>query len=283
MTLIAYRYRVMRYVHDPAAGEALNVGVLLFAPDCAFLGFQFAATYGRLSDAFVGFDGNAYRRHIARTEGFLGRLSKDVQNRLNLFGVSDDFDTITRAAFPDLGAGFQAGPVFSGICNDPELEVDLVFERMVTSQFARPDRIRRSDEQVWNVYNTHLPLNVRERLTPNTFEMPDFEAKFQHTFKNELTHVLVPISMDYAEPDSMQRKAIDLLGKAVALRGHKDLGKMHLLLGLPKDNGLLGNYNRAKDLLRTRLEADKQIVEENEAPQFAIEIEHYMKKHGVIQ
>jgi hypothetical protein len=32
MTTTPYSYRMLRYLHDPATGEGLNVGVLVYAP-----------------------------------------------------------------------------------------------------------------------------------------------------------------------------------------------------------------------------------------------------------
>ena len=80
MKLVEYTYTVVQYVHDPGAGETMNIGVLLFAPEKHFLRAEFCHTYERLSKAFVDFDGDHFKRAVRRFEsghltsgGALGR------------------------------------------------------------------------------------------------------------------------------------------------------------------------------------------------------------------
>ena len=87
--------------------------------------------------------------------------------------------------------------------------------------------------------------------------------------------------MDYVDPATMQRKAVDWLGNAVALEDHPELGKIYLLLGAPQNEGFRGRYNRAKDLLH-KMPVNHQIIEEDEATDFAREIADYMREHGLI-
>jgi len=53
---IAYRYSVLRYVHDPSTEEFLNIGVLLHSPEKGFLKFRGTSDTRRLSAAFAGID-----------------------------------------------------------------------------------------------------------------------------------------------------------------------------------------------------------------------------------
>ncbi len=64
---IPYTYCVLRYVHDPAAGEALNVGVLAYAPSEHWVARQIEQRYARLSATFRGFNGHQYRAASRRT------------------------------------------------------------------------------------------------------------------------------------------------------------------------------------------------------------------------
>jgi hypothetical protein len=48
--------------YDFAAGEMLNVGVLLYAPSARYFGFRLEPQFNRLSEAFSSFDGHQYRR-----------------------------------------------------------------------------------------------------------------------------------------------------------------------------------------------------------------------------
>ena len=54
-----YCYSVLGYCHDPAVGEMLNIGVVLYAPGNGFFRAKIDPHYTRLSNTFVGFDGYA--------------------------------------------------------------------------------------------------------------------------------------------------------------------------------------------------------------------------------
>ena len=64
-----YTYTVLRYVHDIATGEFLNVGVALYAPEPRFINVLCRTTYKRLRDVFPSLDGDSFRsamRHVMR-------------------------------------------------------------------------------------------------------------------------------------------------------------------------------------------------------------------------
>ena len=44
-----FTYTVLRYVHDIATGEFVNMGVALYAPEAKYISAICSARYGRLS------------------------------------------------------------------------------------------------------------------------------------------------------------------------------------------------------------------------------------------
>jgi hypothetical protein len=276
-----YTYRVIRYVHDPAVGETLNVGVLLYAPSVPYLGFRMEPLYERLSTTFANFNGDNYRTYGQRLETALHRWAERVQPNLGLYEAPKDLMALSRLIWPDMGGSFQPGPILAGITNDPDAELEALFERMVTSQYKRELKTRRTDDEVWTLYQRRLPVEVRRQLREKTFETNEFEATFEHTFKNGLWNVLAPVSLDYANPQSIQKKAVDLLGSAVALERHPELGTLYLLLGAPQNESYRTRYNRAKDLLN-KMPVAKELIEEDGAGDFAEYLASYMREHGLL-
>ena len=76
MTKVPYTFAVIRYVHDRAAGEVLNIGVLVYAPSAHFIGVRAEPRFERLSRAFERFDGDGYRRTLRRLDNSVERLQK---------------------------------------------------------------------------------------------------------------------------------------------------------------------------------------------------------------
>lgn len=283
MNRFGYTYCSIKYVHDPAVGEMLNIGVLLFSTEKRQVVAKFEKTYERLSSTFANFDGNHYRAVITNLEYSVLRLNSRFEPALF---HQEPFKSIKEAfssLVPDLGLSIQFGTVLAGITKDLENEAEHIFQRMITSQYPQKERKSRSDEEVWAVFNKPLTRKqVTLYLKPKHFTSNEYDLKFDYTFKNERTHILDPVTMDYAQAESMQNKAIKILGQAITLEGNKEMGKLYLLLGEPTIASHRNAYIKAKNLLN-KIPIEKEIVEEREAEDFAKELASEMKEHGIIK
>jgi hypothetical protein len=154
MKLEEYTYTVMQYVHDPGAGETLNIGVVLFAPQVRYLKAEFSHTYERLSKALVDFDGEHFKRAIRRFEAALARLAERWTT--GMFAAQEaprDVGVIAHAIWPDPEMSFRYGETLAGVSEDLDATLASIFDRMVTSQYEKNRTERRTDEEVWAVYN----------------------------------------------------------------------------------------------------------------------------------
>ena len=277
MTTIKYQYCVVRYVHDPSADERLNVGVLLYAPSIHSLEFQFEPHSARLSNTFCKFDGDQFERYIGQLETLLGKrklqiASKSLPNALPL-----DLEEIIRRVWPDGGSNFQPGTIYGGITSDVKLETNLLFERMVSSQFEKTPQERRDDGAVWDYYKKSMSEEVRSALKPKRFETSNLDVTFQRTYKNGKYRIVEPVSLDCQTPYSFQERALSLLGVGTALKDNPEISKIYLLLGKPLDKENMPSYYKAKDLLH-KMPLDNQIIEEDEAIDFANSLDAKLKE-----
>ncbi len=282
MKRFSYTYCLIKYVHNPAAGEMLNIGVLLFSDEIKQIVGKFEIHFDRLSSVFANFDGDHYRSVIRNLETSILQLNERFVPSLFEQGFKDIKDVFV-SLVPDLGLSIQFGNVLAGITGDLEYEANQIFYRVITSQTPQKERKSRSDEEVWTVYSKPLATQeVAKYLRPQTFVSEGNNWKFNHTFKNENWHILEPTTMDYAQAETMQNKAAKLVGETTFLKENKDIKKIYILLGEPRLDSLRGSYIKAKNLLN-RIPIDKEIVEEREAEDFAKELTSYMKEHGVFE
>lgn len=284
MNGISYTYSVVRYLHDPATGETLNVGVVLWAPSVRYLAARFEHRYERLSNTFVDFNGEHYKRALRQFEAALESVADVLAP--TLLPLTQPPETVAgfiALIWPDEGLSFVSGPVLAGITDDPARALGEIFDRMVASQYALHRPERRDDEEVWAVYNAPL---VRERVTrklrPWTLETELVSLKFQRAFQNEHWHVLEPVSFDYVKAESIQRKATSLLGNVDAISDYPKLGRLNLLLGRPQNEKYQKHYTKAKNILH-KMPVKHELVEEDEAEDFAKELADYMRSHGLIE
>jgi Protein of unknown function (DUF3037) len=282
MNKFGYTYCLVKYVHNPAAGEMLNIGVLLFSEEEKQIVGKFEIHHERLSSAFANFDGDHYRFVIKNLEHSVSQLNDRFKPSL-FQREFEDIKGIFRSLVPDLGLSIQFGNVLAGITSNLEDESEHIFNRLITSQIPQKEKKSRSDEEVWTIFNKPLSQNqVTKYLKPKHFTSNEYDLKFEHTFKNEKHHILDPVTMDYAQAESIQNRAIKILGQTTTLEGNPEIGKLYILLGAPKKTSHINAYIKAKNLLN-KISIDKEIIEENEAADFAKEITSYMKEHGVFE
>lgn len=284
MKRIPYTYCLIKYMHDPRVGEILNIGVLLCSPEGSFLGIRLNRHYERLSKTFAGFDGEHYRGITDGIERAANKLRPrgDVSE---LFQVREKIETVEdviKIISSDRGLSIQFGPMLAGVAEYPEAELEHIFEQSVVSQYPQKGKGGRDDEQVWYHYKRLLhEKRIDVYLEPKTFVSESYEYKFDHAFKNENWHVLKPVTMDYANAQTIQDRATRVLGEASALDGNKEIGTYYILLGEPQLESHKTAYSKAKNLLN-KIPIKKEIIEEDAAEDFADELAGYMQEHGVL-
>jgi hypothetical protein len=284
MSKVPYTFTVIRYVHDRGAGEALNIGVVLYAPTVQFIGLEVEPRFERLSKAFGGFDGDAYRRTLRHLADAVERLQREWEHLPEIRHLPTNAGGLLRLIWPDTDLSFEPGPVLAGVAVEPLPQVvSELFGRMVTSQApGRGEAERRTDEEIWAVYQQPFRAQkISHLLAPKVFKAPEFELKFDHAFQNTLWHVVQPVTMDFVKPESLQDKATRWLGNATALHGHPHLGRLYLLLGRPQLESHHDAYVKAKNLLH-KMPVNHELVEEHDASSFAETLASFMKQHGVV-
>ena len=273
---VAYTFAVVRYVHDPIAGEALNVGVLLHSDATPFLDVKLEYRYERFSATFAGFDGERFKQVLGHFAGAVDE-ARDALVTPHLFVADSSAETtaadIARRIWSDRGTSFRVSEPMGGIGENLPTILDELFGRFVTSQYERfqPDRV--SDDQVWTMYRNKLSSDVTRNLRPKKFETPDYTIEFDHAFQNERWHVLQPVSMDYAKAALIQDKAAKWLGAAMNLKESPEAakGKFYFLLHPPELLKHHDAYIRSKNILH-KIPLEHEIFEEDDAASLSEEL-----------
>lgn len=261
-----YTYLVLKYVHDRGANEALNIGVLIFAPEALFISVALEHRYERLSSAFAGFSGEHYRGALARVRLSVSELQKSWTNNPLFRTPPTRLAEALSQLWTDRDGGFRWSEPLGGVADDFETELGILFDRMVSSQYPHPDELsRRDDEHVWRHAQDKLPVRVVHALTSKRFSTAHIDVEFAHAIKNGAWHVVQPVSFDYKNADTMQKKATQWLGTTVGLQSANELHRIYFLLGRPAHKAHRKAYERAKALLDQSPVAHEMIEEEDAA------------------
>lgn len=279
-----YSYTILKYRHDIAAGEALNVGVVLYCPAKGQVGFVFDQKYRRLSSAFAGFDGDQHRKMLRRLEDALNSLARPLAN--SLFEIEErsrypDAGAVIRTVWPDQGLSYFAGLPLFGIAEDLEAELKDLYDRFVLSQAdARPTQERYDDHQLWEKVKAVLtPRGIAQMLVPVT--LGPVEVEFEHAYKNGKWHAIETISMDYLEGNEMKKRAFEMVGKVSSVGSLPEMGTCTIVVGAPRRREAEKGYAEARRILMDA-PGGPRIVLESEIESLAEDIEREMRQYGML-
>lgn len=264
-----YTYRVLRYLHDPATGEGLNVGVVVHAPGARWLEARFNLNAGRLKHAFPGLDAEIHRSLMrclkTRFDAAAIACAQELPFPERPADLNGWIGTILREDDSSLQWCAEGG----GITCDPARELRDLYERMVLRHQARAARHGREDADVWNLYRAPLQRSgAADRLTRHAVKTELDEMTFDHAWKNGRWHCLQPLSLDMIEPENIRNKGHRLLGEVAGVRDALNEHTLYLLLGEPKEGAARKAAERTLNLLHARLEVRYELVRESEVEAF---------------
>lgn len=283
----SYSYCVLRYLHDPSVGEAINVGVLVYAPEAGFAAFRGEHRTKALSGLFAGFRREEFLRFLVRLEASVERFQNAInQARDGLFEMDnqpENAEILAKWLVADNNSSFQFGPIGAGVTRDLETVTATVFDRMIRSQRpASSERKRRDEEVVWSVFqNAFREHGINRVLSSHVIHTPAFDLPFDHAFQNERWHAIKPLSFDYARREEIRDTAMLWYSYGAALNESEDFSQLYLLLGAPTNPDDRPAYEQAKRWL-AKMPGHPVLVEESEAESFAGRLAAEMKQHGVL-
>jgi len=159
-----YEFVVLRYIHDLSAGEAANIGIVLFDAPGRRIHVILSKRYRRLTSFFGSLDPAKYRGMVSQVKNALERLNDGLEvseGELSLAELLTD-------VLPGGEASLQASSVGSGIADHPRHRAEELFEELVESQGPSSDLEHWESEYL--SYRAHqelsyvVPSRVVERL-----------------------------------------------------------------------------------------------------------------------
>jgi hypothetical protein len=256
-----YTYVLLRYRHDPLAGEFANVGVLVHAPKGGFLRAAVRPRAGpRLHRMFPGMSRPDFHAAMHSIERSIEALAD--QDGGDLLSSLGDASAFARRALPADDSSFFWGPVGSGLTADPERTLARLYARFVTQYDAAAAGQALDDTAVWRpVQDLLAARRIADRLQPKVIRSSVGSVAFEHAWKNGAWHVYQPVSFDLASDDHIQAKAVKWAGNLLILRDAEEPFETHFIVGAPRDTRLGDAYRRALDALRLP-RPDAEIVDE---------------------
>jgi hypothetical protein len=273
-----YTYTVLRYVHDLATAEFVNVGVVVHCSSHRFLGVRFRHTHRRLSAMFPNFDSSAFGASMTAIERAL-KSAGDAYKEEDLLRADADAVSFARSVLPADDSSLQWSPLGSGLTTDPHKQLDHLYGRLI-GRYDEKHNHRRTDADVWRPVREKLDkAQLSTRLTEKIIRGAVDELQFKHACKNRVWHCYEALSFDLADAHAIKRKARQWMGHLAAVRDAADEFKPYFIVGAPSDSKLMPAYEHALAILRKSPVAT-EIFPEAEADRLVARIEGEIKAHS---
>lgn len=274
-----FTYTILRYLHDVATGEFVNMGVALYAPEARYVSAICSPRYGRPSKMFLEVNGEHLRSLMRYIQARFEERSSKLQDELPLEGRPKSIMEIALSVLPKDDSSLQWSEPNGGITEDPGATLDQLYTRLVERYEQRVQQPSRNDDEVWRHYRKALEhKQVLARLQPKRIIGKDYEHEFEHAWKNGVWNVFQPVSMDLTDADGILDKANRWLGRAMNLKESSEPFKLVMLIGEPRADRLRPAYANGLNILR-KMPVDKVLILEQEAEQFSEDLAKEMAVH----
>lgn len=285
MSEVPFQFAVLRYIHDPATEEFINVGVAVYSREERFLKAKISQKYQRLSDTFLSanVNGSYYRRIANSLENAILRLHRRYQNELALEELPAQIESVLAQVLTPDNSSLVFGRFGGGVTDNLTEELIYLYQRLVERYTEAEDTPSRDEEEIWRVYREEFDrLDVTRRLEMGvTLRSPRYDQnyEFRSAWRNERLHPLEPVSFDLVRPGSIREKANKWVGRSIALEGNEEIGTLYMLVGAPRRAELRHTYEQALLYLKNEMRLDCEIVEERDAPEFSEKLAKMMSQH----
>jgi hypothetical protein len=276
-----FTYTVLRYVHDIATGEFVNVGVGLYAPEAKYISAICNPRYGRLSKMFLEVNGDHLRSVMRYIQARFEEHASRFNGELPLTEVPKSIMEIAHNILPRDDSSLQWSEPNGGITEDPAATLDQLYVRLVEKYEQRAQLPSRQDDEVWKVFRKELESKqVLSRMRTKRIIAKDYDYEFDHAWRNGTWNLYEPVSMDLLDADSILDKANRWLGRATNLSDSTEPFHLWMLIGEPRTEKLKPAYIKALNILK-KMPVQKDIISEQKANKFSSDLADEMAKHPV--
>lgn len=271
-----YRFALVRYIHDAAVGEFINVGVVLWPVTGRLLKCRINERYGRLSRLYGEFDGPGYRQIVRHLAARVKAVAEEwMREAPALFSepAASDAPPLQRLLRDDASC-FQWSEIMGGVHENLDARFEQLFDEFVTRHEPEEPRERRNENDIW--HGVRLILQKHSLLRPNTettISGSYFEYRFKYGWKNGIVQVLEPVSFDLMSASQLVDKANTWTGRLTNLGGNF---QFTAVVAPPLGTELSPKYKDAIAILRESPHV-RAIVPESEFEAFVPQIQQDMK------
>ena len=127
---VTYEYQILRYQHDVATGEFVNVGLVYFDTRTHFLRARMVKKYDRIERFFGEIEGEHLLNTFKGLENEFNKLAKSLNNG-SAFRQFSSVKELTSSILPPNDNALSFSPIFKGIDFDHNSSFNDLYYNMI--------------------------------------------------------------------------------------------------------------------------------------------------------
>ena len=279
-------FNLLKYVHSPFLGEEVNVGILLCFPEQGRLEFRFPAKFKRLRHLYQSF---SERQLLTYLSSFGKRVARANTELTTALSAEQYTAFITRELVPADATVLRFGSLTKAVAypdDDPQQVADQYYELYFaeTQPAPRAGQHKRDSFLISNfrrnleAYDTGVFQLLRRNVE---VQAAATAIRFDYAWKNGTQNFIKPISLDLADADEINRKAVythgwlHLLAPVAAAEKYR----FDLLLALPSDRKLFPAFDKAVEILNATAAPKQLITEGRRLEEYADNAARHLRQH----
>lgn len=279
-------FSLLKYVHSPFLGEEVNVGVLLCFPEQGRLEFRFPASFKRLRYLYQSFSERQLLTYLNSFGKRVARANTELSPALS----AEQFTAfITRELVPADATVLRFGPLTKAVAyanDDPQQIADQYYELYFaeTQPAPRAGQQKRDSFLISN-FRRHLEAHdagVFQLLRRNVeVQAAATTVRFDYVWQNGTQNFIKPVSLDLADAEEINRKAVythgwlHLLAPVATAKNYR----FDLLLALPSDRKLFPAFDKAVEILNATAAPKQLITEGRRLEEYSHNAARYLRQH----
>ena len=274
-----FQYQIQRYLHDRVTGEFVNVGVVVFSKEDAFLKARVITRYKRISQFYGEFDGHFILKTLKNIQVQCDSLSGDADN----FNGKTAIQQLTSQILPTDDSALYFTEPKTSIDINPETLLDELFNRLIDIYTKENADTLNADEKAWKgIYKQYFEkYKITHKLTEHSVKTSIDEIKFDKAWKNGVWHCYQTVSFDLKTADAIKDKVYKWVGKVNQIKTSKEGLNLYLLTSAPKEHTELNAFVDTILQFDANQNVKVTVIKENEADQFALEVKREMEESAL--
>lgn len=279
-------FNLLKYVHSPFLGEEVNVGILLCFPEQGRLEFRYPARFKRLRYLYQAF---SERQLLTYLSAFGKRVAR-ANTELNASFSPERYTAfISHELIPADATVLRFGALTKAVVaaeEDPQVVADQYYELYFAETQPAP-RVGQQKRDLFLISQFRRNLEAHDagvfQLLRRNVEVSAAatSVRFDYAWQNGTENFIKPISLDLADAEEINRKAVYTHGWLHLLAPVAEAAKYRfdLLVATPTDRKLFPAFNQALKILDGTVAPKRIITEGRHLEEYSRDAAHYLRQH----